>query len=146
MNDFLKLADPFQFSNLSKGSIGFDDLIKRLGETFKGIPNIANFPPYNIKKIKDNTYQIEMAVAGFGKQDIEITIENGVLTINGNSTTNEGDYLYKGIAERSFTRKFAIADQIEVKNAELINGLLKIWLEAMIPESKKPKKIDITSK
>jgi molecular chaperone IbpA len=90
-----------------------------------------------------------MAVAGFGKQNIDIELANNNLTIKGGLSldqldpTNPGTYIYKGIADRSFTRKFSVADTVEVKNAELINGMLKIWLETIIPDDKKPKKIDI---
>ena len=86
---------------------------------------------------------IEIAVAGFGKQDIEVELQDGTLTVRGNVSSEEADYIYKGIAERAFTRQFTLADTVEVKNADLINGMLKIWLERFIPEEKKPKKINI---
>ena len=107
---------------------------------------VAGYPPYNIKKTGDNTYVIEMAVAGFGRQDIELTLEDGVLSIKGELKTDEkNDYLFKGIADRAFTRKFTLADTIEIKNADLLNGMLRIWLEKFIPEHKKPRKIDINT-
>jgi len=90
-----------------------------------------------------------MAVAGFGKQNIDIEMANNTLTIKGGLNLDQLDpatpmtYIYKGIADRSFTRKFTVADTVEVKNAELVNGMLKLWLENIIPEEKKPKKIDI---
>ena len=92
-----------------------------------------------------NTYVIEMAVAGFGRQDLELEMQDGKLTIKGSVSTSaeEQDYIYKGIADRAFTRQFTLADTVEVKNADLINGMLKIWLERFIPEEKKPKKINI---
>lgn len=137
--------DPFSFPNLSKSAIGFDNIFKRLTEATEYLPKIPTYPPYNVRKIDDNKYVIEIAVAGFGKQDLEIEMQEGVLTIRGQSNAEGGseDYLFKGIADRAFTRKFTIADHVEVKNADLINGLLKIWLERFIPEEKKPKKIDI---
>jgi molecular chaperone IbpA len=110
---------------------------------------IPGYPPYNIIKVDENKYALEMAVAGFGKQNIDIELANNTLTIKGGlnldqlDPTNPGTYIYKGIADRSFTRKFSVADTVEVKNAELINGMLKIWLETIIPDDKKPKKIDI---
>jgi molecular chaperone IbpA len=110
---------------------------------------IPGYPPYNIIKVDENKYALEMAVAGFGKQNIDIELANNTLTIKGGLSldqldpTNPGTYIYKGIADRSFTRKFSVADTVEVKNAELINGMLKIWLETIIPDDKKPKKIDI---
>ena len=138
------MYNPFDLPNLSKGSVGFDTILKRLETMTEAFPKIPTYPPYNIKKTGDNTYVIEIAVAGFGKQDIELVLEDGVLTVKGQVTSDEAaDYLFKGIADRAFTRKFTLADTVEVKNADLINGMLKIWLERFIPENKKPKKIDI---
>lgn len=138
------LQDPFGFSRLS---VGYDEILKRLSEFGDGFPGgkIPVFPPYNIKKISENEYLIEMAVAGFGKQDITVTMENGSLIIKGNlsQTDKDTEFLYKGIAERAFTRTFNLADTVEVKNAELLNGMLKIFLERFIPESQKPKSIEI---
>jgi molecular chaperone IbpA len=132
-------------SPFAKGSIGFDDVLNKLNESFGKIPT---YPPYNIKKVTDNKYVIEVAVAGFGKQDIEITLDDGVLTIKGQieNEPDDSNYIFKGIADRSFTRKFTLADTVVVKNADMINGMLKIWLEKFVPENKKPKKIDITTK
>lgn len=128
-------------------SVGFESLAKRLNEFNDGLAkSVPGYPPYNIKKVDENKYVIELAVAGISKNDIEITLENGVLKISGSSSSADDsclDVLYKGIAERAFSRTFTLADTIEVKNADLINGMLKIWLENIIPENKKPKKIDI---
>ena len=132
--------DPFTFPKQFNTTVGFEPIIKRIAETF---PKVPTYPPYNIKKIDDNKYVIEMAVAGFGKQDIEIELHDGTLTIKGSVSSEEADYIYKGIAERAFTRQFTLADTVEVKNADLINGMLKIWLERFIPDEKKPKKINI---
>jgi molecular chaperone IbpA len=144
--------DPFSFGkSLLPSSVGFDSLFKQLEDVQKQIAKTAvNYPPYNIKKVEDNKYVIELAVAGFGKQDIEVTMQDGVLTVKGQTTldtlTKDGidvTYLHKGIADRAFTRQFSLADTIEIKNAELINGMLKLWLENIIPDTKKPRKIDI---
>ena len=136
--------DPFTFANdISKGAIGFDHVLQRIAEANEYLPKIPAYPPYNVRKIDDEHYTIEMAVAGFGKHNLDIELKDGVLTITGNTETEEGDYLHKGIANRAFTRKFTIADSVEVKNAELANGMLKIFLERFIPEEAKPKKIDI---
>lgn len=143
--------DPFSFSNLEKHFVGFDSLFKKLNEASETVmKSIPNYPPYNVVKVDDNKYVIELAVAGFGKQNLEITTQDGTLTISGHTNvddlTNEGlnnQYLYKGIADRNFTRKFSIADTVEIKNAELINGMLKVWLENIIPDHKKPKKIEV---
>jgi molecular chaperone IbpA len=137
------LFDPFSFS---KAAVGFDDVFKRLTDLSENLPKIPTYPPYNIKKVDENKYVIEMAVAGFGRQDIELELQDGILSIAGSVKSDEGaDYLYKGIADRAFTRKFTLADTVEVKNADLINGMLKIWLERFIPEEKKPKKIPINT-
>lgn len=135
--------DPFSFSKHFNTTVGFEPIIKRLTEMAENMPKVPTYPPYNIKKIAENKYVIEMAVAGFGKQDLELELQDGVLTVKGNITTDDADYIYKGIAERAFTRQFTLADTVEIKNADLINGLLKIWLERFVPEEKKPKKINI---
>lgn len=135
--------DPFSFSKQLNTTIGFEPILKKLAEMTESMPKIPTYPPYNIKKTGENTYVIELAVAGFGKQDLELELQEGVLTIKGSVSSDDADYIYKGIAERAFTRQFTLADTVEVKNADLINGMLKIWLERFIPEEKKPKKIDI---
>ena len=110
--------------------------------------NIPNYPPYNIKRISDNHYTIEIAVAGFGQQDIDIEMNDGKLVVRGNinSESEEDNFLFKGIANRAFTRTFALNDEIEVKDAEIFNGMLRIVLERLIPEHKLPKKIAVKSK
>lgn len=138
-------------TKFDKFFVGYDGMIKRMADAHTTLAkSIPNYPPYNIAKVDDNKYVIEMAVAGFGKQNLDIEIANGTLTIAGHTTmddqVNEGlnnQYLYKGIADRSFARTFNIADTVEIKNAELFNGMLKVWLENVIPEHKKPKKIEI---
>lgn len=138
--------DPFSFPDLTKTAIGFDDVFKKLNQITENIPKIPTYPPYNIRKIDETKYVIEVAVAGFGSQDIEVEIDEGTLTIKGNtnaSTFPASEYLFKGIADRAFTRKFSLADTVIVKNADLMNGMLKIMLERLIPEEKKPKKVKI---
>ena len=143
MTDFPIFNTTF-FKDFTKSAVGFDDVFKRLNDIADTIPKTVSFPPYNIQKTGENTYVIEIAVAGFGKQDIELTLEDNILTIKGSITSdNPAEYIFKGIADRAFTRKFTLADTVEVKNADLINGMLKIWLERFIPEEKKPKKINI---
>ena len=137
------LFDPFSFPKQFNTTVGFEPIIKRLSEIAETFPKVPTYPPYNIKKTGENTYVIEMAVAGFGKQDLELELQDGTLTIKGSVSSEDADYIYKGIAERAFTRQFSLADTIEVKNADLINGMLKIWLERFIPDEKKPKKINI---
>ena len=135
--------NPFNIPKQFNTTIGFEPILKRLAEISETFPKVPTYPPYNIKKVDENKYVIEMAVAGFGKQDLEIELQDGVLTIKGSVSSEEADYIYKGIADRAFTRQFTLADTVEIKNADLINGMLKIWLERFIPEDKKPKKINI---
>jgi molecular chaperone IbpA len=112
--------------------------------------NIPNYPPYNIRKNDENSYTIEIAVAGFGQNEIDIEIDGGKLVVKGNvdaaTDALEDNFLFKGIATRAFTRAFAIDDHIEVKNAELFNGMLKIALERLVPEEAKPKKVPVKTK
>ena len=138
-----------QFKDLDKFFVGFDDQFNRMKKLHDDLTkNIPNYPPYNIRKTGDNSYTIEMAVAGFGQSEIDIEIDGGKLIVRGNvAAENEADdYVFKGIATRAFTRSFAIDDQIEVKDAELFNGMLKIALERLVPEEKKPKKVAVKTK
>ena len=130
-------------SNLAKQFIGFDTMLENIRAASENLPKIPTYPPYNITKVDDEHYTIEMAVAGFGKADLDIELKENTLTITGNHTAKDNDYIYQGIANRAFTRQFTLADTVVVKNAELVNGLLRIALERFIPEEKKAKKIDI---
>ena len=131
--------------NLDKFFVGFDDQFNRMAKLHEDFTkNIPNYPPYNIKKTGDNNYVIELAVAGFAKQDIEIEFADDKLIIKGNTKDDESsDFLFKGIAARNFTRTFVLDDQIEIKDAAIFNGMLKIALERIIPDHKKPKKIEV---
>lgn len=140
------------FADLDKFSkffVGADKFADRMLETANYLANSASsaYPPFNLKKTDDNKYVIEMAVAGFGKQDLEMTLEDNKLIIKGQSSVDSQEtdetFLHKGISDRSFARSFTLADNVVINNAALVNGLLKIWLEHIIPEHKKPKKIDI---
>ena len=142
----------FNTANLDRWFLGADKVLKQLSSAHDQFAkNIPGYPPYNIVKVDDNKYQIELAVAGFGKSEIEIELANNTLVVKGGVTNNvpatEEDnastYLWKGISDKAFTRSFTLADTVEVKNAEYINGMLKIFLENIIPESKKPRKVDI---
>jgi molecular chaperone IbpA len=105
------------------------------------------FPPYNIEKTGDNDYRITMAVAGFGDDDLNVEVKENVLTISGERQTEEPErvYLHQGIAGRSFKRRFQLADHVEVRGAELKNGLLHIDFVREIPEAMKPRSIEIRS-
>ena len=138
------------FKDFDKFFVGYDDQINRMTKLHDDLTkNIPNYPPYNIRKNNENSYTIELAVAGFGESEIDITIDGGKLVIKGNvdakTDSLEDNFLFKGIATRAFTRAFAIDDHVEVKNAELFNGMLKIALERLVPEEKQPKKIPVKS-
>lgn len=139
---------PVAFKDFDKYFVGFEDQFNRLSKMHDDLTkSIPNYPPYNIKKTGENTYAIELAVAGFGKQDIEIELADGKLIVRGNTADNtDENFIFKGIANRAFTRSFAIDDQIEVQDAEMLNGMLRIFLERIIPEHKKPKKIEVKEK
>jgi molecular chaperone IbpA len=132
------------FKDADKFFVGFEDQFNRMAKLHDDVTkNIPNYPPYNIRKTGDNTYVIEVAVAGFARQDIELEFANDTLTIRGNTTEDNSDYLFKGIANRSFTRTFALNDQIEIKDATLFNGMLQVVLDRIIPDYKKPQKIEV---
>ena len=132
-------------------TVGFDSLWDRLQTLELDVPN---YPPYNIVKTGDNKYDVEVALAGFNKKDINVSVENGMLTIEskvksvvndsvGADAKKDEEMIHKGISKRYFKRSFTIADDVEVKGAELKDGLLKVSLEKIIPESKKLKTITI---
>jgi molecular chaperone IbpA len=136
-----KAFDPFSFPNMNRNTVGLEQIMKSIFNAN------GSYPPYNIKKVGDNKYVIEMAVAGFGKNDITIEMQEGVLKVKGEvSAAEPSEYIFKGIAERNFVRQFTLADSVEVKNADLFNGMLKIWLDRLAPEPSKPVKIDINDK
>ena len=138
------------FNQLRPLSVGFDDVFDNF-ESMLNLDtiNVPNYPPYNIVKTGKHTYDIEVALAGYGKKDIDVTYEDSMLTIKsikGKETKevedNEG-MLHKGIAKRMFSKSFTIADDVVVKGAELKDGLLKVSMERIIPEAKKARTITI---
>ena len=134
-----------QLPNMDRYFVGADRVMKKLADIADQSVQVASkYPPYNIKKIDEDRYVIEMAVAGFGKNELDIELADSKLKISGNVKSEDtSEYLFKGIAERGFSREFTLADNVEVKSSSLVNGMLKIWLEAFVPEDKKPKKINI---
>ena len=136
----------FDINQITPFSIGFDRVFDRLvdyGTTYE----TGGFPPYNIRKTDDFKHVIELALAGFCKDEIEVVLTDGVLVIKSadllsQTDPNEG-LVHKGIAKRAFTRKFTLADDIEIKDAKLKNGLLEIELEQIVPEHKKPRTIKV---
>ena len=136
----------FDFSPLFRSSVGFDR-VSRLLETAQLADDPgASYPPYNIERLDENQYRITMAVAGFSETDLDIVAENGTLTIRSKAKQEpeKTNYLYRGIAGRSFERRFQMADHILVTGASLENGLLHVNLERQVPEQLKPRSIPIT--
>ena len=138
------------FNQLRPLSVGFDDVFDNF-ESMLNLDtiNVPNYPPYNIVKTGKHTYDIEVALAGYGKKDIDVTYEDSMLTIKSikdketkEVEDNEG-MLHKGIAKRMFSKSFTIADDVVVKGAELNDGLLKVSMERIIPEAKKARTITI---
>ncbi|MCP4431036.1 MAG: Hsp20 family protein [Gammaproteobacteria bacterium] len=130
---------------LYRSSVGFDRLGSLLDTALRSEKSATGYPPYDIQVQGENQYAITLAVAGFEESELDIQVEKGVLSVRGKKTenSNEGSYLYQGIANRSFERKFNLADFIEVTAADLSNGLLTISLVKEIPEAMKPKTIAI---
>ena len=125
-------------------SIGFDNLFDRLFDM--DLESSSSYPPYNISKVDDNNYIIEMALAGFNKDDIEIELADSELTVRSKKredSNKDVNLIHQGISHRSFNRKFTLSEEILVKNAEMKNGMLIVKLEKFIPENKKPKLINI---
>ena len=132
------------FNQLTPYAVGFDRVFDQLQNYVENNATSTGYPPYNIRKDGEYNYDIEMALAGFSKKDIEVEVADNVLKIK---SVKENDHdtknVYKGISYRKFTREFTIADDIEVKDAKLEDGLLTIKLEKIVPEEKKPKLIKI---
>lgn len=139
--------DSSAFKDFEKLFVGFEEHFGRLAKLSADLTKqVTNYPPCNVRKVDDTHYVIELAVAGFAKQDIEVEMEDGKLTITGKTqadTTPDENYLFRGIANRAFTRAFVLNDRVEVQSAELVNGMLRIALERLVPDAAKPKKVDI---
>lgn len=134
----------FDFSPLYRSAVGFDRLMNVLDAAQKNSA-ADGYPPYNIEKTSEDSYQITLAVAGFGAADLDVEVRDGQLVIvgKGDSEKQDNQFLHRGIALRAFERRFQLADHVEVKAADLVDGLLKVDLEREIPEAMKPRKIDI---
>ncbi|MCF7992992.1 MAG: Hsp20 family protein [Thiohalocapsa sp.] len=134
------------FSPLFRSMIGFDRLSNALETAYRTEP--GGYPPYNVEVRGENDYRITMAVAGFAEQELSLEVNENVLTVSGARAEQEktdAKYLYRGIANRSFERKFQLADYVRVVDARLENGLLHVELRREIPEALKPRKIEIRS-
>ena len=125
--------------------VGFDQLFDRLTKFEAAKSGLQSYPPYNIVRNSETEWTIEIAVAGFSEEDIEIEhdIEKGVLSVKGNKKTSEEDFIHKGIANREFTRTWTLQDYVEVSGANIKDGLLIVGLEKVLPEGKRPRKISI---
>ena len=136
------------FNKLRPVSVGFDSVFDHFESMFNDLPTMhSNYPPYDIVKTDQHSYVIELAVAGFSKKDISVTVENGVLTVESNregqSETNGEEIIHRGISKRYFKKSFSISDDVEIRGAELRDGLLRVSMEKIIPESRKRKEISI---
>jgi molecular chaperone IbpA len=134
----------YDFAPLFRAAIGFDRLA-RLADTLP--QDAATYPPYNIEKTGEETYRLTLAVAGFSADDIELTVKDNALVITGGGSEQEakGEFLHRGIAARAFTRRFVLADHMVVEGADIANGLLNVAIKRVLPESAKPRRVEITS-
>ena len=134
---------PADFERALGITVGFDSMFDRLFGDIQRTETASGFPPYNIRKEEDEKYTIEMAVAGFSQEDLEVELKEGVLTIRSKSEKEEKEYLHHGIARRAFSRSFTLSDDVVVKGADLVNGMLTIDLERIVPEEKESRLIEI---
>jgi molecular chaperone IbpA len=137
----------FDFSPLYRSTIGFDRLVQLLDSVTGLESEVASYPPYNIERLGENEYRITMAVAGFSPSDLKIEVKESSLSVRGEkpAESKEREFLHRGIAQRSFERRFQLADYVEVKGAELKDGLLNIDLVRNLPERMRPRTIAISS-
>ena len=134
----------FDYTPLFRSTIGFDRLARLIDNALQGETSNAGYPPYNIEKLGENDYRVTLAVAGFAAENLAVTAEANTLTIRGSLGKDAGTtYLHRGIATRSFERRFQLADHIEVTGAGLTDGVLNVTLHRRIPEALKPRQIAI---
>jgi molecular chaperone IbpA len=140
------MRSAFDFAPFRRSTVGFDRLFDMLENSTLG-QGQENYPPFDLIKLGDNDFRIELAVAGFKPEEVDITAQQNVLLVSGRKKDDVDDkgsnYIYRGIATRSFERRFALADHIQVKSADLKDGMLSIELVREIPEAMKPRKISI---
>ena len=138
----------YDFSPLYRSAVGFDRLANLLESASRATSQDTGYPPYNIETTGENAYRIEIAVAGFASDELNIEVKENLLTVTGRKTANDDaatqkTYLHRGLAERDFERRFQLADYVVVTDANLVNGLLSISLKRELPESLKPRRIEI---
>ena len=135
----------YDLTSLWRSTVGFDRLLDLIDESLR-VSAADGYPPYNIERTGEDTYRISLALAGFMPEDISVTAEQNVLTVEGRKAEKaDRDYLYQGISGRPFRRMFSLADYVEVKAASLKNGMLTIDLVREVPEGMKPRRIQIKS-
>tara|TARA_B100000900_G_C20595022_1_gene723051 strand:- start:2500 stop:2949 length:450 start_codon:yes stop_codon:yes gene_type:complete len=133
------------FPHIRRQFVGFDRVIDLLNQNFE--VSVNSYPPFNIEKLDEENYEIQMALAGFKESDLNITVEDGTLTVEGDqSSSEETDYIHQGIAERKFKKSWSLADTVIVEGAKLTDGILRVALKNVIPEEKKPQTIKIKTK
>jgi molecular chaperone IbpA len=137
----------FDLTPFYRNTVGIDSLFDRITRNLDMAANAGNYPPYNIVKTGDETYEIQIAAAGFRQDEIEVEVKDGQLIVQGTQSAElrpEVEYLHHGISNRNFLRTFQLSDYVEVKDAVMKDGILTVRLEREIPEAMKPKKISIT--
>lgn len=137
----------YDFSPLFRSTVGFDRMTRLMDAAMTRPEQSDGYPPYNIEKQGDDNYRITLAVAGFGQDDIDVTVEKNSLVISGKAESegDEQEFLHRGIAGRAFERSFQLADHLVVKGADMQNGLLHVDLERVVPEELKPRRIEISN-
>jgi molecular chaperone IbpA len=140
--------DRFDFSPLFRSTIGFDRLTRLVDAATRADNAALAYPPYNIEKTGEDAYRLTMAVAGFSPEELDITVQENSLVVAGKAKKEEEEsrYLHRGIARRAFERRFSLADHIKVVGSTLVNGMLHVDLAREVPESAKPRKIEIVSR
>lgn len=137
----------YDFAPLTRSAVGFDRLVSMLEAASR--TDAAGWPPYNIESTGENAYRVEVAVAGFRPDELNVEVKENLLTVSGRKTANDDDgerrFLHRGLAERDFERRFQLADYVVVTEARLENGLLSIALERQLPEALKPRRIEIAA-
>jgi molecular chaperone IbpA len=137
----------FDFTPLYRSAVGFDRLASLLESAARTEP-ASNWPPYNIETTGEDSYRVELAVAGFKSDELSIEVKENLLTVTGRKTANDDgarQFLHRGLAERDFERRFQLADYVVVTDASLENGLLSISLKRELPEAMKPRRIEIST-
>jgi len=139
------IANLFDTATLAPHFVGFDSLFDRLNEHYS-LHTTTNFPPYNIRKLEENKWQVEVALAGYDRKDIEVkTLEGNLVveTVDNEKTTEDPELVHRGISQRKFSRTWSMADDAVVNEAKMVDGMLYVKIERVVPDEKKPKLIKI---